>query len=44
MKFPKGILEFSVSSLEDIRFLWKAWDRQLGEEGRDVTWSPLVSV
>jgi hypothetical protein len=44
MKFPKGGLQFYVASLDDIRFLWKAWGRQLVNEGHSKDWSALVYV
>ncbi len=44
MKFPKCVLQFVVSSLDDIRFLLKAWDGQLRSEGQPPSWHVLVYV
>jgi hypothetical protein len=44
MKFPKGGLQLGISSVEDIRILLKAWNRQVSKEGQPKTWSALVYV
>ena len=44
MKFRISRLEFGISSLADIRFLLKAWDKYLIKEGQEGTESVLVYV
>jgi hypothetical protein len=44
MKFRKGRLEFGINCLEDIRFLYKAWDRLWTLKGGVPPYSILVYV
>lgn len=44
MKFRISRLKFGISSLSDIRFLLKAWDKYLIKEGQEGTESVMVYV
>jgi hypothetical protein len=44
MKFRKGRLEFGVTCLADIRFLYWAWDRFWTLEAGGSTESPLLYI